>query len=147
MYKNILIPTDGSALSRAAAKKGIKLAKSLGARVTAFFAAPAPTPVIYKGILPVGFSQPKAHAAAIEKAAARYLGAIEKMAKAAGVKCKSVHVIDDFPAAAILKTASKEKCDLIVIASHGRSGLARAVMGSETRKVIYQAKIPVLVQR
>lgn len=147
MYKNILIPTDGSAVSRAAALKGIALAKAVGARVTAFFAAPAPTPVLYKGLLPVGFAQPKAHAAMIEKAAARYLGVIQKAANAAGVKCKSIHVIDEYPADAILKIATKERCDLIVIASHGRSGLARAMMGSQTQKVIDKAKIPVLVHR
>ena len=147
MYKNILIPTDGSALSRAAALKGIELAKALGARVTAFFAAPAPTPVLYKGLVPVGFAQPKVHAAMIEKAAARYLGVIVKAAKGAGVKCKAIHVTDEYPAEAILKVAAKERCDLIVIASHGRSGLSRAVMGSQTQKVIDKAKIPVLVQR
>ena len=147
MYKNILIPTDGSPGSRAAAVAGVKLAKALGARVTAFFAAPAPTPVVYENLLPVGFVQPNEHAEMIEKAAAKYLGAIEKAAKSAGVKCKSVHVTDDFPADAILRVAAKEKCDLIHISSHGRTGLARVLLGSETQKVLAQSKIPVLVHR
>ena len=69
MYKHILIPTDGSTASARAAKAGIKLAASVGARVTAFFAAPTPTPVIYDGVLPVGYMSPDQHAELIERAA------------------------------------------------------------------------------
>src|SRR5512145_29806 len=91
MYKHILIPTDGSELSRAAALQGVKLAKSLRARVTAFFAAPPATPVIYHGVLPTGYTTTTEHAAMIEKTAAKYLGAVEKACAAAGVPCESVH--------------------------------------------------------
>ncbi len=69
MYKHILVPTDGSPLSRAAALPAVKLAQAVGARVTALFAAPAATPLAYRGLLPVGFSTPKKNAAMIEKAA------------------------------------------------------------------------------
>lgn len=58
MYKNILVPTDGSPLSRAAAVKAVKLAKIVGAKITAFFAAPSPTPLVFEGLLPVGFINP-----------------------------------------------------------------------------------------
>ena len=77
MYKHILIPTDGSELSRAAALQGVKLAKSLGARVTAFFAAPPATPVVYNGFLPTGYTATTEHAAMIENNAAKHRGVIQ----------------------------------------------------------------------
>ncbi len=147
MYKHILIPTDGSALSRKAIADGVSLAKALGARVTGFFAAPPATPVVYEQLLPVGYMRPRDHAAMIEKAAARYLGEIEKAAKAAGVRCKVIHVTSDFPAETIVATAAKEKCDVIVMSSHSRKTIARALLGSQTQKVLTLAKIPVLVLR
>jgi nucleotide-binding universal stress UspA family protein len=147
MYKHILIPTDGSPLSRSAAVAGVKLAKALGAKVTAVYAAPPATPLVYKDLLPVDYVTPEQHAAAIRKAAANYLGVVEKAAKAAGVQCKLIHTTSDFPADVILATAAKQKCDLIFIASHGRRGLARALLGSQTQKVLSQAKIAVLVSR
>ena len=147
MYKHILIPTDGSNLSRAAALQGVKLAKSLGARVTAYFAAPPATPVIYDGFLPTGYGTTTEHAAMIEKTAAKYLGVIEKACAAAGVPCQSVHETNEFPADAIVAVAKKRKCDLIFMASHGRRGLTGAILGSQTQKVLTQSKIPVLVYR
>ena len=111
MYKNILVPTDGSPLSRAAAAKAVEFAKSVGAKITAFFAAPAPTPLVYKGMLPVGFITPSKQAKLTENLAAQHLERVEKLARAAGVPVKSVHVTDDYPASAILATAKKEICD------------------------------------
>ena len=147
MYKHILIPTDGSALARTAVLAGVKLAKALGARVTGFYAAPAPTPLEYKGMFPVGFVDTAERARVIEKAAAHNLEVVEKAAKAAGVRCKLEHVTDDFPAEAILKAAKRNKCDLIFLASHGRHGFKPSNLGSQTQKVLAQSKIPVLVTR
>lgn len=147
MYKNILIPTDGSKLSARAIADGVRLAKALGARVTGLFAAPAPTPVVYEHFLPVGYMTTEQHAKLIEKTATKYLGEIEKAAKAAGVKCQVVHFTSDFPADAILAVAKKHKCDLICMASHGRRGITGALLGSETQKVLGLSKIPVLVTR
>ena len=147
MYKNILVPTDGSPLSRAAAAKAVKLAKLTGARITAFFAAPAPTPMLYKGFLPVGFTTTTEHAQLAEKAATQHLDYVEKLARAAGVKVRSLHVTDDYPATAILATAKNEKCDLIYIASHGHSGFKDSLIGSQTQKILAQSPIPVLVHR
>src|SRR5688572_19755789 len=107
MYKHILIPTDGSDLSRAAAASGVRLAKALGARVTAFFAAPAATPLVYDGFLPAGYTTQEHHAEMIEKTAAKYLGVIQQACAKANVPCESVHVTDEFPADAIMKTAKK----------------------------------------
>lgn len=147
MYRHILIPTDGSALSRKAIANGIKFAKSIGARVTGLFAAPPATPVVYKNFVPVGYMTPQEHAEMIERTAARYLGVIEQAARHAGVRCKCVHVTNDFPSDAILAVAKRQKCDLIFMASHGRRGLAGVLLGSETQKVLTQSKIPVLVSR
>ena len=148
MFKHILIPTDGSKLSSAAAEAGVQLAKALGARVTGFFAAPPATPIVFKGIVPVGYQAPEEHEASIRKAANAYLGAIEKAAKAAGVPCEVLSVTDDYPAEAIVSTAKKRRCDLIFIASHGRRGVRReSLLGTETQKVLSQAPMPVLVYR
>ena len=147
MYKHILIPTDGSALSRRAIANGVKLAKSVGAKVTGFFAAPPATPLVYKDFVPVHYMTPQEHAKLIEKNAAKYLSVIEQAAKQAGVRCKCIHVTSDFPADAILAVAKRQKCDLIFMASHGRRGISGILLGSETQKVLINTKIPVLVSR
>ncbi len=147
MYKNILVPTDGSALSRSAISAAVKLAKSIGAKVTAVYAAPPATPLVYKKLLPVGYGTSTEHAAAIRKSAEHYLGVVEKAAKAAKVPYKLISTTSDFPADVILATAKKEKCDLIFIASHGERGLTRALLGSQTQKVISGSKVPVFVHR
>jgi nucleotide-binding universal stress UspA family protein len=148
MFKHILLPTDGSKLSNDAAEAGVRLAKALGARVTAMFAAPPATPIIYKGMLPVGYATPEEHRKMVEKAARSYLGAIEKAARAAGVACETLTVTSDYPADAILAAAKKRRCDLVFMASHGRRGLRRSsLLGSETQKVLSNGNIPILVYR
>jgi nucleotide-binding universal stress UspA family protein len=148
MFKHILLPTDGSKLSNEAAEAGVRLAKALGARVTGLFAAPPATPIIYKAMLPVGYASPEEHKRMIEQAARSYLGAIEKAASAAGVRCETVTVTSDYPADAILATAKKRRCDLVFMASHGRRGLRRSsLLGSETQKVLSNGNLPVLVFR
>jgi nucleotide-binding universal stress UspA family protein len=147
MFKNVLIPTDGSPLSQKAVVKGVELAKSLGAKVTGFFAAPPATPVIYRNNLPVGFAQPGEHAEIIKRTAAKRLEFIERAAKKAGVRFEGVHVTSDYPADAILDVAKKKKCDAIVMATQGEGGLSGVFIGSVTQKVLNQSKIPVLVIR
>jgi nucleotide-binding universal stress UspA family protein len=147
MYKHILIPTDGSKLSDHAVAHGIALAKATGAHVTGLFVAPAPTPVVFEGLVPVGYMQPNEHAALTARAAARNLGAIQKAAQQAGVPCEGVTVTGEFPAEAILEAANRRKCDLIVMASHGHRGLAGVLLGSETQKVLTHTRLPVLVCR
>lgn len=147
MFTNILVPTDGSALSRSTINAAAKLAKSVGAKLTAVYAAPPATPLVYKDLLPVGYGTSTEHAAAIHKAAGNYLGVVEKVAKAAGVPYKLIQTTSDFPADVILATAKKEKCDLIFIASHGQGGLKRVLLGSQTQKVLAGAKVPVFVHR
>ena len=147
MYKNLLIPTDGSAASGKAVVEGVKLAKSLGAAVTAFFAAPEPTPLLYEAFLPADYAAREGHAELIGKTAAKYLGVIERACDKAGVPCRSVHVTNDSAADAIVAAAKKYKCDLIFMASHGRRGLSGLLLGSQTQKVLTHSKVPVLVYR
>jgi nucleotide-binding universal stress UspA family protein len=147
MFKHILIPTDGSKLSQKAAVRAVALAKPLGAKVTAFFAAPPATPIIYRNSLPVGYTTPTEHETMIEKTAAKYLGFVERAAKEAGVACESIHVTSDYPADEILKIAQRKKCDVIVMGTHGQGGLRGVFVGSVTQKVLNQAKVPVLVFR
>jgi nucleotide-binding universal stress UspA family protein len=147
MFKHILIPTDGSALSRRAIAKGVTLAKSVGARITGLFAAPPATPIIYRNSLPVGYTTPQQHARMIEESAARFLGVIERAADKAGVRYEGLHVTSDFPADVILAVAKRKKCDLILMATHGRRGFRGVLLGSETQKVLTHSRIPVLVCR
>jgi nucleotide-binding universal stress UspA family protein len=147
MYRNILIPTDGSELSQKAVVQGVELAKALGAKVTAYFAAPPATPIIYRDHLPVGYATPEEHQNMIDAATAKVLGLVDATAKAAGVPCESLHTTSDFPEDEILKIAAKRNCDLIVMATHGQGGLRGVFIGSVTQKVLNLAKVPVLVIR
>ncbi|HET9823060.1 MAG TPA: universal stress protein [Burkholderiaceae bacterium] len=146
-YQHILLPTDGSPLSERAARAGIDLASALGARVTALYVAPAPTPVVFEGLMPVGLMTSEEHAAAIERAAARFLGVIQKAAQDAGVPFEGLSVTSEYPAETIVDTAVKRHCDLIFMASHGRKGVTALLLGSETAKVLTHARTPVLVHR
>ena len=147
MYRNILLPTDGSPLSRKAIAAGIRLAKSTGARVTGFHAAPPATPLEYRGIFPVGYADPVERAKDIETMAARHLEVVARAAKAAGVSCRVQHETSDFPADAIVAAAKRNRCDLIFISSHGRHGFKPSLLGSQTQKVLAKSPIPVLVHR
>ena len=147
MYKNILIPTDGSVLANKSIRAGVKLAFLCGARVTGLFVAPAATPLVYSGIIPVAYRSPDENAELIRRAATRHLGVIRKAAEVAGVTYECLSLTGDYPAESILEVAKKKKCDLIVMASHGRKGMTALMLGSETQKVLAQTRIPVLVHR
>ncbi len=147
MFKHILIPTDGSPLSVKAIHAGVALARVHSARVTGFFAAPAPTPLIYGDFMPVGYLPPDQHQAIIEKASKHHLAVIERAAREAGLEVDCLSVTSDFPADAIIEAARQRHCDLIFMASHGRRGLSGLLLGSETQKVLTHAKIPILVFR
>jgi nucleotide-binding universal stress UspA family protein len=145
MYKHILVPTDGSPQSANAITGAVALAKAIGAKVTGLFAAPPATPILYRDNLPAGFGTMEDHKQLIEDSAGRYLDVVAQAAKQAGVPCEVVTVTSDYPADAILETAAKRSCDLIVMATQGRRGIAGVLLGSETQRVVTHAKIPVLV--
>jgi nucleotide-binding universal stress UspA family protein len=147
MYRNILVPTDGSRLSLKAAAHAIGLAKATGARLTGFHASPDyPLPVYADGVVFEPLSR-KEYAAQCKKEADRILNAVAVKAQAAGVSFTGISAISSSPWEAILAAARKQKCDAIVMASHGRHGVVALVLGSETQKVLTHSKLPVLVVR
>jgi nucleotide-binding universal stress UspA family protein len=147
MYKNILVPTDGSNLSARALTQAVVLANALDARITGFYAAPNYSVQVYGDFVPSDFITPQEFATQTRRTAEKFLSVIERTAAAAGVRCKTVHALNDTPWKAIIKAAHDNKCDLIFMASHGRRGLAGLLLGSETTKVLTHTKIPVLVHR
>jgi len=149
MYKHILVPTDGSALSDKAVEAAIKLASLLGANITAFHAMePYPLQGAYAAeACGVAELQPEIFAERSEEYAKRVLDAFKQAAAAANVECATNYAIARSPSHAIVEKARAEKCDLIVMASHGRRGLEGFLLGSETQKVLTHSEIPVLVYR
>lgn len=146
MFKNILIPTDGSELSQRAVKVGIELARLHQARITGIHVIPDYHLLIaYEGAF-----DPVTEERIEEEAKVRaesYLAFVRGSAGDAGVSCDTVCETSDHPYDAILKAAETRRCDLIVMTSHGRKGLAAVLLGSETRKVLTHARIPVLIVR
>ena len=147
MYKNLLVATDGSKLSDKAVAHAIGLAQAVGASLTAFYAAPDyPMPAYADGIVYEPVSRKEYGKLAAEDAQ-RILGAVATKAEAAGVSCKTAFAIAAAPWEAILAAARKNKCDAIVMASHGRRGISAVLLGSETQKVLTHTKLPVIVVR
>jgi nucleotide-binding universal stress UspA family protein len=147
MYKRILVPTDGSALSKKAVQSAVDLASSVGAELVALNVVPRYPRSYFEG----GLAVSTAEVARVEKqwsdqgqAVADEVG---RAAEKAGVKAKAITVRSDLVAEAILAAARKNKCDLVVMASHGRKGLKRLLLGSETQHVLTHGNIPVLVLR
>jgi nucleotide-binding universal stress UspA family protein len=127
MYRHILIPTDGSALAEHGVAHGLALAKSVGAKVSA-----------------INVVEPLF---AVTGDFASVLDGVANAAKEAGVSCETIQVENGLPHKAIIATAEDKGCDLIVMSSHGLSGLSMLLIGSVTNKVLTEAKTPVLVCR
>ncbi len=145
MYKHILVPTDGSKLSDVAVKEAVSLAKTLGSKVTLLHVVPEQIWPVYAESAVLVESYSRNELRAESKRQAEVL--LEKAAKKAGVAVNTVQLFSDVPYEAIIKTAAKQKCDLIVMSSHGRKGFAGFLLGSETQKVLTHSKVPVLVVR
>jgi nucleotide-binding universal stress UspA family protein len=147
MYKHILVATDGTRLSGKAVAHALALARALGARLTAFYASPDyPLPVYAEGAIVEPMSR-REYAAICKDEADRILGAVAAKAKSARVAFNAVHAVNSTPWRAILAAARKHRCDVIVMASHGRRGVSALLLGSETQKVLTHSKIPVVVVR
>ena len=145
MFKHILLPTDGSALSQATIDKGIHFAKDIHARITGLCVVPRDYSSIFEAEIPGAFREQAL--TELTAKAKLYLAALEKAAKDAGVVCNVVLKIEEAPYEAIIDVAGKNGCDLIMMASHGRSGMGALLLGSVTQKVLTHSKIPVLVYR
>jgi nucleotide-binding universal stress UspA family protein len=145
MYRHILIPTDGSELSGKAIQHGVALAKSVGAKVSGITVT---VPFHVFAIDPEALTDtPASYQTRVAAAATKYLEQIKNVAAAVGGTCDVISVEHEQPYQAIIDTAKKNGCDLIVMASHGRRGLSALVLGSETVKVLTHSTIPVLVCR
>jgi nucleotide-binding universal stress UspA family protein len=148
MFKHILLPTDGSKLSDRAVQRGLELADAVGARVTAVHVIPEFRFMADEGfILPNSVELQRRYEKESKLRAEKMLNKIGERAAAAGVKFDGVAVSGDVAYEQIIETAKKRKCDLIMMASHGRRGLSGLLLGSETSKVLTHSKIPVLVVR
>lgn len=145
MFKHILIATDGSELAAKAVTQGLEMAKAFGAKVTAVNVT-EPWVAVAPGEVAMAFPL-KEYEESVAANAARVLTAVADEATALGVECSRQHVKDQFPAEGIVETAEKLGCDLIVMASHGRRGLMRFLLGSQATKVLTHTAIPVLVCR
>lgn len=144
MYKHILLPTDGSELSKAAMKHGITLAKAVGAKVTALVVStPLHSLVVDPDIVSGALDQYKA---LVVEQTAKYLDNISHNAREAGVECGTLCIEHDKPYEAIVDTAKSRGCDLVVMASYGLRGVS-AILGSETLKVLTHTSVPILVYR
>ena len=140
MYRHILIPTDGSELAERGVEQGLALAKSLGARVSVIFVLEPFSELTGR------FLEAVASYAALRKEQATSV--LERTANAAskvGVSCETIEVENGQPHQAIIAAAADKGCDLVVMSSHGRSGLSALLIGSVTTKVLAHAKTPVLV--
>jgi nucleotide-binding universal stress UspA family protein len=147
MYKNILLPIDGSDLSRKAMSQAIDLAKSIGAKIVGFHVTPEYKFHYYAEYIPADFKRLEEIEERAKEVARDYLQEVSKACKSAGVACTTDQTSSDFPADAIVHAAAQHRCDLIAMATHGRSGVTRLMLGSETQKVIAHANVPVLVLR
>lgn len=145
MYKHILLPTDGSALSERAIVSGVELARTLGASVTGFHVI-APYHALTGEMDMLIDTKAEYQRVALARSE-KYLANLSAVAKQAGVTCDCISEESDRPYEAIIAAAGKRTCDLIVMASHGRSGVRGLILGSETIKVLTHSKIPVLVLR
>ena len=146
MFKHILICTDGSPLANKAAKGGIALAKALRAKVTGYYAIEDLLPIYSEGY---AFDQQTIDRfdLATQTVAKKRVDSIGKLAKAAGVPFAGMVTKAYSSHDGIIAAAKKQKCDAIVMASHGRSGLTKLCMGSVTQQVLAHSKLPVVVYR
>ncbi|MBV8247713.1 MAG: universal stress protein [Comamonas sp.] len=146
MFKHVLIPTDGSELSQAAARAGIQLAKEQGAQVTGLYVMPDYRALIYGADALVTYNSSEFEQSANKDADAA-LQFIEMLAQQEGVPCKTARSTSMSVFQAIIKEAQSSGCDLICMASHGRKGISGVLLGSETQRVLTHSSIPVLVHR
>ena len=145
MYRNILIATDGSELAQKAIEHGLAIAKGLGSKVTVVTVTEMMS--TQNGMLMPRAADVDRYESEAKSIAREILEKAAAASKAAGVPCDVVHVADKTPADGVLETTRSKGCDLIVMASHGRRGLNRLLLGSHAQEVMVQSSVPVLVCR
>jgi nucleotide-binding universal stress UspA family protein len=145
MFKHVLIATDGSELAKKAVEHGLLLAKALGSKATAVTVT-EPWDAVVVAEAAVVFS-PDHYDESVAASAANILRGVTEAAARVRVSCETVHFKDQFPAEGIVEAAKRLGCDLIVMASHGRRGMSRLLLGSQANKVLTHSTIPVLIFR
>jgi nucleotide-binding universal stress UspA family protein len=145
MYDRILVPTDGSEISAAAERAAIAFARAHGSEIV-ILAVGQPQPPIATAEAAMAID-PGVDDETLLAAANEHARRVADAARAEGVRCSALAVLDYSPADAILATAEGRGCDLIFMGSHGRRGLSRLLAGSVTQKVLADADVPVLVMR
>ncbi|WP_440111168.1 universal stress protein [Acidovorax sp. BL-A-41-H1] len=147
MYKRILIATDGSELSEKAVEHGLALAGLTGATVIALKVVPRYPRSYFEGGIPVEAGDVKRIEKQWSDSAQAMVDGVAAQGGAQGITVKGVVAKSDLIAEAVISAAKKHKADLIVMASHGRKGIKRLLLGSETQHVLTHSHIPVLVLR
>lgn len=150
MYEQILISTDGSELAQKVVDHGLGLAKSLGAKVT-IVTVTEPFPIYAGAAAGAGWAPPPMETVEYEERQKEMAEKTLAQAKAAadrlGVDAETVHIAEAHAAEAIVETANSQHCSLIVMASHGRRGIRRLLLGSQTSEVLANSSVPILVVR
>ena len=146
MFRHVLFPTDGSPLSVKTIPKVVRYAKAIGARITALYVVPRFDRLYTAEVFDAPALESKL-AGEARRESARHLARVEKAAARAGVHCDAVMVRASEPYRGILQVARARRCDLIVMASHGRKGVTAMFFGSESRNVLTHSRIPVLIFR
>lgn len=147
MFRHLLVPTDGSALSDQAVKRAVSFAKEAQARVTFYFAGPDPDSSVYGEAALMRTLDPQLLAGALEERAREVLTRAQATAAADGLASDTLSTVANEPYEGIIAAAEQRNCDLILMASHGRRGVQGLLIGSQTQKVLTHSKIPVLVYR
>ena len=148
MYRTILISTDGSELASKAVRSGLELAKSLNANVILVTVTERWPLLETAAQAEMGVKDPVGtYEALAQKGARSTLDAAAEIAIEIGIECEQIHVRDQHPSGGILETAEKQGVGLIVIASHGRRGLSKMLLGSVANEVVAKSTVPVLVVR
>ncbi len=147
MYQRILVATDGSALSKKAVRNAIDLAAAVGADLIALYVVPRYPVSYFEGGITISVQDIARTEKQWSDKGQAVVDVVQQTAQAEGVNAKAVVTQSDLVAESIIAAAKKHKCDLIVMASHGRKGIKRVLLGSETQHVLTHSTVPVLVLR
>jgi nucleotide-binding universal stress UspA family protein len=147
MYKRILVATDGSTRSKKAVRNAIDLAGAIGADLVALYVVPRYPVSYFEGGVTISMQDVEQTEKQWSDKGQAVVDAVQQTAQAEGIKAKAVVVRSDLVAESIMSAAKKHKCDLVVMASHGRKGIKRVLLGSETQHVLTHSTVPVLVLR
>ena len=147
MYKRILVATDGSDLSGTAVGSAIELAAAIGAELVALYVVPRYPVSYFEGGITISVEDIARTEKQWSDKGQAVVDAVQEQAKAQGVTAKAVVAQSDLVAESIMSAATKHACDLVVMASHGRKGITRVLLGSETQHVLTHSTVPVLVLR